>query len=116
MKNTKRYTVKYRRKREGKTNYKKRLNMLKSGKIRLTIRKSSNQIYAQLIEYNPEGDKILVSCNSKELEKYGWKKTGNNLPTSYLVGLLLGKKGLKKNIKEAILDSGFYGSVKGSKK
>ena len=105
----------FRRRREGKTNYKKRLALLKSEKIRLVIRKSLKHIIIQLVEYNEKGDKILVGANSKELEKLGWKAEGSNLPAAYLTGYLMGKKAAKKNIKEAILDTGLASCIKGCK-
>jgi len=112
---SKTYTIAYRRKREGKTNYKKRLNLLKSGELRLVVRQSSNSVQVQLIEYVPAGDKVVASAHSKELQKYDWKHIKNNMPTAYLVGLLAGKKAVKAGIKKAILDIGFYKSAKGSK-
>ena len=89
---TQTYTVKYRRKREGKTNYKKRLGYLKSENPRLVIRKSLNNVNVQIIAFQSKGDKILASGHSKELQKYGWKNIRSNLPTAYLTGLLAGKK------------------------
>lgn len=115
MKKTNKRTVAFRRKREGKTNYKKRLNLLKSKTTRLVVRKSLTNVYVQFIDYNPEGDKVIVGVSSKELEKYGWKHIKNNIPTAYLTGLLAGKKSQKKNISKAILDLGFNKSIKGSK-
>ena len=103
------------RKRTGKTNYKKRLRLLISRKPRLVIRKSLKLINAQLIEYSPEGDKVLVAANSKELEKLGWKFNKSNTSAAYLTGLLVGKKAKDKGIKEAILDIGFNSPKKGSK-
>ena len=46
------YTVKYRRQREGKTNYDKRLKLLLSGKPRLIIRPSLKGITIQVEEYH----------------------------------------------------------------
>ncbi len=115
MKQSKRYTVAFRRKRENKTNYKKRLGLLKSRKPRLVVRKSSANIFAQIINYQPEGDVVVTACHSRELEKYGLKQIRSNIPTAYLVGLLLGKKAVKAEIKEAVLDLGFTKSAKGSK-
>ena len=109
------FTVKYRRKRQGKTNYKKRIAYIKSGNPRLVIRSSLNNVLVQCIEFNPKGDKILVSSHSSELEKYGWKNIRSNLPTSYLTGLLAGKKAAKLGVKDIVLDIGFNVSVKGSK-
>lgn len=107
--------VQFKRKRKGKTNYKKRLSLLKSNKLRLVVRKTSNNIIVQVIEYHPEGDKILVSAHSKELIKnFGWKAHTQNMPTAYLTGLLCGIKSKNKNINEVILDISPYTSIKGS--
>ena len=106
----------FRRKREGKTNYKKRLNLLLSKKPRLVIRKSLKNIIVQIIEYAPNGDKVIVGANSKELEKkFQWKSGRSNMPAAYLTGYLLGKKATKKDIKEAVLDLGLNESTKGGK-
>lgn len=104
-----------RRRREGKTNYLKRLVLLKSGKRRLVIRKSLRYMTAQLVEYSANGDKIIASASSKELEKYGYKFSKSNLVAAYLTGLLIGKKSKKKGISEAVVDIGLYQSTKGSK-
>ena len=108
--------VEFRRKREGKTNYKKRLNLLLGEKPRIVIRKSLKNITVQIMKYTPDGDIIVIGANSKELEKkFGWKFPRSNLPAAYLTGYLLGKKAIKKNIKDAILDIGLTNSIKGSK-
>ena len=107
-------TVPYRRKRKGLTNYKKRLKLLLSNRPRLVVRRSLKNIGAQIIEYNKQGDKVLVAANSQQLEKFGWKASKGNLPSAYLVGLLVGKLAKEKGIKEVILDIGFNESVKGS--
>lgn len=108
-------SVPYRRKREGKTNYKKRLKLLLSNKPRLVIRPFLQNISAQIVEYHPEGDKTILAAHSRELEKFDWKFNKGNIPAAYLTGLLLGKKATKKNIKEAILDIGLYTPTKGSR-
>lgn len=118
---SKNYTVKYRRKLIGKTDYKNRLLLLKSNKIRLVIRKSSNNMNVQFVNFDKIGDKIVVSANSKELEKkYGWKLNKGNIPAAYLTGYLCGIKAKHKNIKEAIVDLGLqntgeriYATLKG---
>lgn len=104
-----------RRKLEGKTDYRKRLGLLKSGKDRLLVRKSNKNILAQIIRYSPEGDIILISAHSNELKKHGWKLSKNNLPASYLLGFLMGKKAKKAGVKDVILDIGRHISTKGSK-
>lgn len=104
----------YKRKLEGKTDYRKRISLLKSGKLRLVIRKSLKNIWAQLVQFDQEGDKVLLSTHSNELKKYGWSLAKRNIPAAYLTGLLIGHKAKQKGIKEAILDIGFYRSVKGA--
>lgn len=106
--------MKLKRKSKGKTDYKKRLELIKSKKARLVVRKSLKNISAQLIEYHPGGDKILISAHTKELiKKYNFPAK-RNLPSAYLTGLLIASKARQKNIKEAILDTGLYVSIKGS--
>jgi large subunit ribosomal protein L18 len=108
--------IEFRRKREGKTDYRKRVRLLISSRRRLIIRISLKNIIAQIADYSEKGDKILLSASSKELEKkFGWKASRNNLPAAYLTGYLLGKNAVKKGIKEAILDMGLANSVKGGK-
>lgn len=105
------YTVRYRRKREGKTDYKKRMKLLLGYKPRLAVRKSLNHIRAQIIEFTPKGDKIIASASSEELKKLGWKGHCGNTSAAYLTGLLLAKKAGEK---QCVLDLGQYTSVKGS--
>src|SRR3989304_5863170 len=101
-----RYTVEYRRKRENKTNYTKRLKLLKSNKIRMVLRKSNKNVWVQFVEYHPDGDKIVASMHSRHLKDMGWNACLTNLPACYLLGLMAGKKAVKNGIKEAILDIG----------
>jgi len=107
--------VQFRRKRERKTNYKKRISLLTSGKPRLVIRRSLCNINLQIIEYKPDGDNIILSANSKELVKLGYNLNRGNIPAAYLTGLLLGQKAKKKAVKGAILDIGLNTHIKGSR-
>jgi len=106
------YTVAYRRKREGRTDYKKRMKTLLGNKPRLVVRRSLKHISMQIIEFQPNGDKIVLSAHSRELAKHGWKASTGNISAAYLTGLLLAKKATKKI--ECVLDIGQYTSVKGS--
>lgn len=109
------YRMPFKRRLEGKTDYHKRLEILKSKMPQLVIRKSLNYVRAQVTEFDKKGDKTLSSANSKELKKLGWTFSCDNLPAAYLTGLLIGKKSLKNNVNEVILNSGLYTSVKGSR-
>ncbi len=109
------YRVKMRRRREGRTNYRKRLELLKSGKPRAVVRKTLNRIIVQIVEYYEDGDRILVGVASDALKKYGWSGSMKNTPAAYLTGYLVGKKAIEKGIKEAVLDIGLHRPVRGSK-
>ena len=79
------------RRREGKTNYLKRMRLLE--------------------------DAVKYTIISKKLLDYGWPKDKINslksIPAAYLTGLTFGKS--LKNEKEAILDIGLIRSTKGSR-
>ncbi len=108
-----RYAVPYRRKREGKTNYHKRLSLLKSGKMRLVIRKSLKNTKAQIVEYVPQGDRVVASAFTAELKKLGWNHATGNIPAAYLIGVLLAARAKEKDIKEAIVDLGLQQNTRG---
>ncbi|MFQ6010160.1 MAG: 50S ribosomal protein L18, partial [Candidatus Aenigmatarchaeota archaeon] len=97
---TKGYKLPHKRRREKRTDYRARLRLIRSGKVRLVIRKSSSHMNVQFIDYVPEGDRTVVAANSQELKKYGWKGGTGNIPAAYLTGLLAGTRA-KDKIKEA---------------
>lgn len=101
------------RRKQKKTDYRQRLNLLRSGKPRIVIRKTSQAIKIQLIKYETKGDKTILEITSKHLEKYGWSGHSGNIPSSYLAGLLFGVKA-KKICKEGVLDLGLQVSIKGN--
>ena len=109
------HTVPYRRKREGRTHYKKRLELLKSDSIRLVIRRSNTATLLQFIQYQPDGDKILLTFNSKQLSSYGWDFSKKSIPANYLAGLIVGSKAKQLKISKAILDMGLQTPKAGSK-
>ena len=101
------------RRRTAVTNYKKRIALLKSGLPRIVVRKSNRNVILQVVTYGPKGDSVIASAESRELRKLGWPSRAN-VPTAYLTGLLLAKKG-KSSIKdEAVLDIGLYKPVASS--
>lgn len=116
MKKGPRYHVKPRRYRERKTDYRLRLKLLRGKKPRIVVRKSLKATRVQFVEYNPQGDKILVSAISNELIKeYGWKYSVATTPAAYLTGLLAGKRAKDNGIKRGVLDIGLYNPIIGSK-
>lgn len=109
------YTVYFRRKRKGFTNYRRRLKILTSKRPRLVVRKSLKNIQANIIEYDKKGDIVRVTCHSSVLKKLGWNYGTANLPAAYLVGFMLGVKAKAANFKDAVFDIGINKPVKGSR-
>ncbi|MFW5866045.1 MAG: 50S ribosomal protein L18 [Nanoarchaeota archaeon] len=108
------HTVKYRRKRDAKTNYKKRLELLKSGKPRLVIRRTNSGMIAQVVSYAPDGDNVLMTFHSNQLEAYGWSYSKKSIPACYLAGLVIGTK-MKDIVDSAIIDLGLQTPSSGTR-
>ncbi len=108
-----RYRVPFRRRRQGRTDYRRRLGLVKSGKARAVVRSSNRHTRVQLVTYDDGGDKVVVSAVSTELAKLGWKHSGKSTPGAYLTGYLAGKRALGKGVGEAVLDIGLKDPVKG---
>ena len=108
-----------RRRREGKTDYKKRLKILEGGFPRVVIRKTNKYLILQLVESKEAKDSVRLGLSSKELLKYGLSKefagSLKSVPAAYLSGLLFGKKLEKLKLKKVILDLGLIRSTKGSR-
>ncbi|CRH03904.1 60S ribosomal protein L5, putative [Plasmodium relictum] len=111
----KRYQVKYRRRREGKTDYRARKalilqdkNKYNAQKLRFVVRKTNSQIICQIATAHIEGDKILAEAKSKELTKYGIPVGLKNYAAAYATGLLCARRFLKS----LNLDSQFVGVEK----
>jgi len=85
------YKTLFRRRREGKTDYTKRLALVRSKLPRLVVRKSNKRIIAHVVKFDLKGDVTLASVDSNDLKEYKWYGT-NNTPSAYLVGFLIGKK------------------------
>ena len=81
---------------------------------RLSVFRSNNHIYAQVINDNSQKTICAASTIDKELK--GEKdKLASNCNSSIIVGKLLAKRALKKGIKQVIFDRGgnlYHGRVK----
>ena len=109
------YTVPYRRRREGKTDYRLRKKLIISKMPRLVVRKTNKHIITQLVGATVIGDIVITSAHSQELrKKYGWLGDLNNLPAAYLTGLLCGLRAVDKGVKKAILDIGLHTPSRGA--
>lgn len=115
MANGPRYTVPYRRRREGKTDYKLRRALVRSGQPRAVVRLTNKYVTVQISEATATGDLVRASASSKQLSKLGWKGGSGNLSAAYLTGALAARRAVAKGVKEAILDIGLKGPTKGSK-
>src|SRR5438445_3640590 len=115
MADSQRYSLPYRRRREGKTDYKLRRALVKSGKPRAVVRLTNKYVTVQITDATLTGDIVRASASSRELPKLGWKGALGNLPSAYLTGALAARRAVGKGITEAILDLGLKGPTKGSK-
>jgi large subunit ribosomal protein L18 len=103
------YKRSLRRRNEGKTDYHKRLKLLKSRKLRVTIRASNDHMRVQIIQSKFGGDKVIISAFSKELtSKFAWNANTGNIPAAYLTGYLAGVRAKAKDIQDAIFDLGVF--------
>jgi len=99
----KRFQVKFRRRREGKTDFfaRKRLvvqdkNKYNTPKYRMIVRSSNTDICCQIAYARLEGDIVICAAYSHELPRYGVKVGLTNYAASYCTGLLLARRILKK--------------------
>ena len=95
----KRFQVKFRRRREGKTDYfaRKRLvvqdkNKYNTPKYRMIVRTTNKDICCQIAYARIEGDRIVESAYSHELPHYGVKVGLTNYAAAYCTGLLLARR------------------------
>ena len=105
----------FRRRREGKTNYKKRLNLLMSGTPRMVVRRTNRKTIVQIVESDHGEDKTVAAVDSSFLAGSGWKNSMSSIPSAYLTGLMLAKIAKSKKIDKAILDIGLLTPTKGAK-
>ena len=115
MTKTSTFEVMFKRRRQQKTNYRKRLALLLSKKPRLIVRKTNKRVLAQVVTFEPAGDKTQCAAASSELKKFGWTASTSNIPSAYLTGYLCGLLAGKKKISEAVLDTGIHSTVHGGK-
>jgi len=105
-----------RRRLEKKTDYGKRIKLLKSGLPRVVVRRTNRYIIAQYVTSKEAKDRIEFGVSSSALMKYGWpEKFKNSLKTisaSYLTGLLFGKMISEKKGQKPIVDFGMIRAIR----
>lgn len=108
-----RYKVPFRRRREGRTDYRRRAKLLQGGEVRAVVRRSNRNVQVQFVEYREKGDIVLASAVSTELKELGWTRPGKSTPGAYLTGLLAGRRAKEKGLERAVLDIGLREPTKG---
>jgi len=103
----KRYQVKFRRRRECKTDYQARRalilqdkNKYNSPKYRLVVRLSNTDVICQIVYATIKNDIVLTAAYASELPRYGATITPRggqkNYAAAYATGLLVARRVLKK--------------------
>merc|ERR1712110_1411725 len=99
----KRFQVKYRRRREGKTDYyaRKRLvaqdkNKYNSPKYRFVVRFTNKDIICQVMSSKISGDVCHAAAYAHELPRYGLPVGLTNYSAAYCTGLLCARRLLQK--------------------
>jgi len=99
----KRFQVKYRRRREGKTDYRARRKMVRQDKnkynnrkYRLVVRFTGRRCICQIMYATIRGDMIVEQATSTELTKFGVPVGHKNYAAAYCTGLLIARRMLKK--------------------
>jgi large subunit ribosomal protein L5e len=98
-----RYQVKFRRRREGKTDYRQRKrlvcqakNKYQSPKYRLIVRFTNRFVICQIVYSLVDGDRVMCQAHSGELARYGLKAGLKNYAAAYCTGLLCARRLLQK--------------------
>lgn len=99
----KRYQVKFKRRREGRTDYfaRKRLvvqdkNKYNTPKYRMIVRFTNKDIICQVAYARIVGDVVICAAYAHELPRYGVKVGLTNYAAAYCTGLLLARRLLQK--------------------
>ena len=99
----KRFQVKYRRRREGKTDYRARRQMIVqdrtkygAAKYRMVARITNKDVICQMVHAKVQGDDVLCSAYAHELKSFGLQVGLTNYAAAYCTGLLLARRTLDK--------------------
>jgi large subunit ribosomal protein L18 len=81
----------------------------------MVVRKTNRAIIIQLGTPHLEGDRTLVTANSRDLISLGYQGSLRNLPAAYLTGLLFAARSKKAGYSEAVLDIGLHRATRGAR-
>jgi large subunit ribosomal protein L18 len=76
------------------------------GKPRLSVHRSSKQIYAQIID--DEQGKTIASASSLEKDQRSALKSGANVDAARTIGKLIAERAVAAGIKDVVFDRGAY--------
>jgi large subunit ribosomal protein L5e len=95
----KRFQVKFKRRRQGKTDYRARIrltnqdkNKYNTPKYRFVVRFTNKDITAQIVYATIAGDIVMAAAYSHELPRYGLEVGLTNYAAAYCTGLLLARR------------------------
>lgn len=98
------YQTKRRRRREGKTDYQHRTNMLRQDcnqygnvKSRLVVRITNKKVICSVVKAFIDGDRTIAYADSTELKKYGVNFGLSNHFAAYATGFLCARRVLQSN-------------------
>jgi large subunit ribosomal protein L18 len=77
-----------------------------NGRARLSVFRSSKQIYAQVIDDG--AGKTMAAASSLDKDLKGSLKKGSDLAAAQAVGKLLAERALKAGVKDVVFDRGGY--------
>jgi large subunit ribosomal protein L18 len=104
-----------RRRKENRTDYLKRLKLLKGEKPRIVFRKTNRYIISEYIASKEAQDSVVFGFDSRILMEYGWPKNAQgglkSVTASYFTGYLTGKTIIKKKLDMPILDAGMNRAI-----
>ncbi|XP_058205624.1 large ribosomal subunit protein uL18-like [Rhododendron vialii] len=99
---SKRFQVKFKRRREGKTDYRARIRLINQDKnkyntpkYRFVVRFTNKDIVAQITSATIAGDIVLAAAYAHELPHFGLEVGLTNYAAAYCTGLLLARRVLK---------------------
>jgi large subunit ribosomal protein L18 len=102
-----RYRVHFRRRREGRTDYRVRLKLLKSDRPRAVVRLSERRIRVALVRFDAAGDRVVAAADSTELGGIAFPAASlASTPAAYLTAYLAGLRAKASGTETAVLDLG----------
>lgn len=99
----KRFQTRFRRRREGKTDYYARKRLItqdkskyNTPKYRFVVRITCSRVICQVIYATIQGDRVVAAADSRELRRFGLEAGLTNYSACYCTGLLVARRLLNK--------------------